>query len=94
MIKSFACKETQKIFNREYSKKLPTDIQDIAFRKLRMLNRSYTLDDLKVPPSNHLEKLKGYKSGFYSIRINNQWRICFQWEDGNIFEVEIVDYHR
>ena len=94
MIKSFACKETQKIFNREYSKKLPTDIQDIAFRKLRMLNRSYTLDDLRVPPSNHLEKLKGDKFGFYSIRINDQWRICFQWEDGNVFEVEIVDYHR
>ena len=61
MIKSFACKETQKIFNREYSKKLPSDIQNIAFRKLRMLNRSYTLDDLRVPPSNHLEKLKGDK---------------------------------
>ena len=93
MIKSFACKETQKIFNREFSKKLPSDIQVIAFRKLRMLNRSYTLDDLRVPPSNHLEKLKGDKEGFYSIRINDQWRICFKWEDGNAFEVEIVDYH-
>lgn len=93
MIKSFACKETQKIFNREFSKKLPSDIQVIAFRKLRMLNRSFTLDDLRVPPSNHLEKLKGDKEGFYSIRINDQWRICFKWEDGNVFEVEIVDYH-
>ena len=93
MIKSFACKETQKIFNREFSKKLPSDIQVIAFRKLRMLNRSYTLDDLRVPPSNHLEKLRGSKEGFYSIRINDQWRICFKWEDGNAFEVEIVDYH-
>lgn len=93
MIKSFSCKETQKIFNREFSKKLPSDIQVIAFRKLRMLNRSYTLDDLRVPPSNHLEKLKGDKEGFYSIRINDQWRICFKWEDGNAFEVEIVDYH-
>ena len=93
MIKSFACKETQKIFNREFSKKLPSDIQVIAFRKLRMLNRSYTLDDLRVPPSNHLEKLRGSKEGFYSIRINDQWRICFKWKDGNAFEVEIVDYH-
>ena len=93
MIKSFTCKETQKIFNREFSKKLPSDIHVIAFRKLRMLNRSYTLDDLRVPPSNHLEKLKGDKEGFYSIRINDQWRICFKWEDGNAFEVEIVDYH-
>ena len=93
MIKSFGCKETQKIFNREFSKKLPSDIQVIAFRKLRMLNRSYTLDDLRVPPSNHLEKLKGDKEGFYSIRINDQWRICFKWENGNAFEVEIVDYH-
>ena len=93
MIKSFACKETQKIFNREFSKKLPSDIQVIAFRKLRMLNRSYTLDDLRVPPSNHLEKLRGDKEGFYSIRINDQWRICFKWENGNAFEVEIVDYH-
>ncbi|MBQ2593678.1 MAG: type II toxin-antitoxin system RelE/ParE family toxin, partial [Candidatus Riflebacteria bacterium] len=88
-----ACKETQKIFNREFSKKLPSDIQVIAFRKLRMLNRSFTLDDLRVPPSNHLEKLKGDKEGFYSIRINDQWKICFKWEDGNVFEVEIVDYH-
>ena len=93
MIKSFGCKETQKIFNREFSKKLPSDIQVIAFRKLRMLNRSYTLDDLRVPPSNHLEKLRGDKEGFYSIRINDQWRICFKWENGNAFEVEIVDYH-
>jgi proteic killer suppression protein len=93
MIKSFACKETQKIFNREYSKKLPSDIQNIAFRKLRMLNRSYTLEDLRVPPSNHLEKLKGDKDGSYSIRINDQWRICFRWDDGNVFEVRIIDYH-
>lgn len=87
MIKSFACKESQKIFNREFFKKLPSDIQVIAFRKLRMLNRSYTLDDLRIPPSNHLEKLKDDKDGFYSIRINDQWRICFKWEDGNEFEV-------
>ena len=93
MIKSFARKETQKIFNREYSKKLPSDIQNIAFRKLRMLNRSYTLEDLRVPPSNHLEKLKGDKDGSYSIRINDQWRICFRWDDGNVFEVRIIDYH-
>lgn len=93
MIQSFSCKETQKIFNREYSKKLPPDIQDIAFRKLRMLNRSWVIDDLRIPPSNHLEKLKGDKKGIYSIRINNQWRICFIWKDGHSYDVRIVDYH-
>lgn len=93
MIKSFKCKETNKIFNRAYSKKLPGDIQDIAFRKLRMINRAYIVNDLKVPPGNRLELLRGDREGQYSIRINNQWRICFNWLDHDAYEVEIVDYH-
>jgi proteic killer suppression protein len=93
MIKNFTCKETERIFNREYSKKVPSDIQKIAFRKLRMLNRSINLQDLKIPPANRLEKLSGAREGQYSIRINDQWRICFEWRDGNAHDVEIVDYH-
>ena len=93
MIRSFKSKETQKIFDREFSAKLPENIQQIAFRKLRMLNRSYVLTDLKVPPNNRLEKLKGKRKNQYSIRINDQWRICFIWKNGDIFNVEIVDYH-
>ena len=93
MIKSFKCKETNKIFNREYSKKLPMDIQKIAFRKLKMLNRVYILDDLKMPPGNKLELLRGDRTGQYGIRINDQWRICFKWNDQDAFDVEIIDYH-
>jgi len=93
MIKSFKCKETEKIFNRNYSKKFPNDIQRIALRKLRMINHSQNLQDLKVPPGNRLEELKGKRKGQYSIRINNQWRICFKWHDNNAIEVKIVDYH-
>jgi len=93
MIKTFKCKETQKIFHRQYSKKLPRDIQKVAFRKLRMIDRSITLNDLKVPPANKLEKLSGGRKGQYSIRINDQWRICFEWIDNNALEVEIADYH-
>lgn len=93
MIKSFNCKETKKIFNRNFSKKLPHEIQKTAFRKLRMLNRSVSLNDLKVPPGNRLEKLHGSRKGQYSIRINNQWRICFEWNDNDAYNVEIVDYH-
>ena len=93
MIKSFRDKETEKIFNRQRSRKLPSDIQQIALRKLRMLNRSQSLQDLRVPPSNRLEKLLGDRQGQYSIRINNQWRICFVWKDGDAYNVEIVDYH-
>ena len=94
MIKSFKCKETEKIFRRSYSKKLPGDIQRTAFRKLRMIDRSMTLDDLRIPPANRLEMLSGRRKGQYSIRINDQWRICFKWIDNNALEVEIVDYHR
>ena len=80
-------------FMRRLSRKLPQDIQQVALRKLRMLNRAITLNDLRVPPANHLEKLKGDRTGQYSIRINDQWRICFVWQDGDAYDVEIVDYH-
>jgi toxin HigB-1 len=94
MIKSFKCKETAKVFSRAFSGKLPHDIQVVALRKLRMLNRATKLDDLKIPPANRLETLKGDRAGQYSIRINDQFRICFVWsEDNNAYEVEIVDYH-
>ena len=93
MIRSFRCKETEKIFNRYFSKKLPQSIQKAAFRKLRMLNRARLLQELKVPPSNHLEALKGNRKGQHSIRINDQWRICFKWEKHDAFNVQIVDYH-
>ena len=93
MIKTFKCKETEKIFCREYSKKLPRNIQKVAFRKLRMIDRSKTLIDLKVPPANRLEKLIGQRKGQYCIRINDQWRVCFKWIDNNALEVEITDYH-
>ncbi len=93
MIRSFRDKETEKIFNRQRSRKLPSDIQKITLRKLRMLNRSQSLQDLRVPPSNRLEKLSGDRQNQYSIRINKQWRICFIWEDNDAYNVEIVDYH-
>ena len=93
MIKSFTCKETEKIYNRLYSKKIPPDIQRRAMKKLWMIDASTDIKALRLPPSNQLEKLMGDRKGKYSIRINNQWRICFRWESGNAFEVEIVDYH-
>ncbi|MBI3660824.1 type II toxin-antitoxin system RelE/ParE family toxin [Candidatus Acetothermia bacterium] len=93
MIKSFREKETRKVFARQYSRKLPSDIQQIALRKLRMLNNAQTLNDLRLPPANRLEKLTGDRIGQYSIRINDRWRICFVWQDGNAYDVEIVDYH-
>jgi proteic killer suppression protein len=93
MIRNFRDREAEKIFQREFSRKLPQDIQRRAFRKLRMLNRAETLDDLRIPPNNRLEQLRGDREGQYSIRINQQWRICFEWHDGDAFAVEIVDYH-
>lgn len=93
MIKSFRCKETEKIFHREYSRELPENIQKVALRKLRMIHQSQTREDLKVPPANRLEKLSGNRKGQYSIRINDQWRICFEWHENNAINVEIVDYH-
>lgn len=93
MISSFKNKETQRIWDGERVKSIPFDIQEIGRRKLRMLNNSQSLADLMIPPSNKLEKLKGTLKDFYSIRINNQWRIIFKWKDGNAKEVEIIDYH-
>lgn len=93
MIRSFKSKETEKIFNRQRSRKLPPTIQQVALRKLRMLNRATTLQDLRVPPANRLEKLGGDRTGQHSIRINDQWRICFEWREADAYEVEIVDYH-
>lgn len=93
MIRGFKDREAEKVFNGRFSKKLPHDIQRIAERKLIMLHRSSSLDDLRVPPANRLEALKGNRTGQYSIRINDQWRICFEWRDDGVYEVEIVDYH-
>ncbi|MFC1824954.1 type II toxin-antitoxin system RelE/ParE family toxin [Thermodesulfobacteriota bacterium] len=93
MIENFKCRETEKIFKRQFSRKLPQNIQKTAFRKLRMLNRSSTINDLKVPPANRFEALSGNREGQYSIRINDQWRICFKWQKGKVYDVEIVDYH-
>ena len=94
MIISFASKETEKIWEGERIKKIPLEIQKVGRRKLRMLNNSQDINDLKVPPSNRLEKLEGKLKDFYSIRINNQWRIIFQWDNGQAKEVKIIDYHK
>ncbi len=93
MIISFGSKETEKIWNGERVAKLPMEIQTIGRRKLRILNNSQNIADLRIPPSNRLEKLSGNLKDFYSIRINDQWRIIFQWHNGQAAEVEIVDYH-
>ena len=93
MIKSFKDKDTQKIYNQEFSKSLPNQIQKIALRKLLMIDNAETLDDLRIPPANKLEGLKGDRVGQYSIRINNQYRICFEYKDGDFYNVEIIDYH-
>lgn len=93
MIKSFGDKETEKIWNGIQSRKLPPDIQNVARRKLRMINNAQNINDLRIPPANRLEKLSGNLSEFYSIRINNQWRIIFKWENENASEIQIIDYH-
>jgi len=93
VIKSFGDKETKKIYQREFSKKFPVDIQKIGLRKLRMLNNSHSLQDLKAPPGNRLEKLRGERQGQYSIRINEQWRLCFVWRENDAYKVEITEYH-
>ena len=93
MIKGFADKETEKIYNQTFSKKLPQSIQRIALRKLIMIDNAGCLEDLRVPPANRLEQLHGDREGQYSIRINDQFRICFRAEGNNFFGVEIVDYH-
>ena len=93
MIKSFKCKESEKILSRNYSKKFPHTIQRSALRKLRMLNRTKNLNDLRIPPGNKLESLKGDREGQMSIRINVQWRVCFEWHKNDAYNVEITDYH-
>ena len=93
MIRSWADAEAEKIFNLQRSRKLPTDIQRVALRKLLMLDAAVTIQDLTIPPANRLEKLKGDREGQWSIRINDQWRVCFAWREGNAYDVEIVDYH-
>jgi proteic killer suppression protein len=93
MIQIFADRETEQIWRGERSRKLPGDIQGIALRKLRLLHAARVLQDLRVPPGNRLEALKGNRTGQWSIRINDQWRICFRWDEGGPHDVEIVDYH-
>jgi len=85
--------ETLKIYQRQRSRKLPSDIQQIALRKLRMINNAVSINDLRVPPANRLEKLSGNRAGQWSVRINDQWRVCFQWEGSDPFDVEIADTH-
>ena len=93
MIQSFACNDTEKLFQREHVRKLPHEIQRTAMRKLWILDAAPDLGALRVPPGNRLEALKGNRSGQHSIRINDQWRICFRWHEGNAYDVEIADYH-
>lgn len=94
MIKSFVDKETEKVFLRQFSRRLPPELQRVAQRKLAMLDAAERLDDLRIPPGNRLEKLSGDREGQYSIRISDRWRVYFEWRDGDAYEVEIVDYHR
>jgi proteic killer suppression protein len=94
MIKSFKNKETEKIYRQQVSRKYPRDIQQIAIRKLRMINNAKSINDLRIPPANRLEKLSGNRKGLYSIRINDQWRVCFTWKAGEAYDVEITDYHK
>lgn len=93
MIKSFGDSEAEKIWNGNRSKKLPNEIQDVARRKLRMINNAQDVNDLRIPPANRFEKLKGDLQEYHSIRINNQWRIIFQWINNDAYEIKIVDYH-
>ena len=93
MIQSFRCKETEKIWNEQHSRKLPGTIQQKALRKLQILNAAVALETLRIPPGNRLEALKGDRAGQYSIRINDRWRICFRWQSRHAYDVEIVDYH-
>jgi proteic killer suppression protein len=93
VIVSFACAETEQIFRGQRSRRLPPNIQNVARRKLEYLHRARTLEDLRMPPGNRLEALKGNRTGHHSIRVNDQWRICFVWHSGNAKRVEIVDYH-
>ena len=93
MIRSFRCSETEKLYHRSRSRKLPQSIQRVAMRKLWVLDAATDLNELRVPPSNRLEALRGDRKGQHSIRVNQQWRVCFRWRAGDAYEVEIVDYH-
>ncbi len=93
VIKTFKNDDTEKIYQRQRSRKFPADIQQVTLRKLRMLNNSVSINDLRVPPANRLEKLSGNRAGQWSIRINDQWRICFRWEGSDAYDVEVTDYH-
>jgi len=93
VIKTFKDAESEKIYQRERSRKLPSDIQQVALRKLRMINNAININDLRIPPANRLEKLSGDRAGQHSIRINDQWRICFEWRGSDALNVEITDYH-
>ena len=93
MIRSFKDAEAERLYARRRSNKLPTDIHHVALRKMRMLNTALNLNDLRIPPANRLEKLSGNRAGRHGIRINDQWRLCFEWRDGDAYEVEIADYH-
>lgn len=93
MIKSFAADDTQRLFAREPVRRYPAELHKIMLRKLLVVDAADQVQDLRAPPGNHLAKLRGDRAGQYSIRINDQWRICFRWKDGNAYDVEIVDYH-
>lgn len=93
MIKSFRDKDTRRLFDRERIARWPPEVQKAALRKLLIIDAADELGDLRVPPGNRLEKLSGDRAGSYSIRVNDQWRICFQWREGDAFEVEVTDYH-
>ncbi len=93
MIRGFACLETERLFNDEASRRLPTQIQQVARRKLLLVHQARRLEDLRAPPGNRLEALKGGRAGQHSVRINDQWRLCFRWRGEDAYDVEIVDYH-
>ncbi|MBW7899597.1 Toxin HigB-1 [Candidatus Brocadiaceae bacterium B188] len=93
MIKSFQSKDTEKLFNRTFVSKFPLELRRTALKKLLLLDAAERVEDLKVPPGNRLEKLSGNRQGQHSIRINDQWRICFRWRQGDAYDVEIIDYH-
>lgn len=93
MIQSFADRDTERLFRRERVRRFPVELQRVMLRKLSLVDAAELLDDLRVPPGNRLEKLKGDRAGQHSIRVNDQWRICFRWKDGNAYDVQIADYH-
>ena len=93
MIQSFADRDTERLFQRERVRRFPAELHRTMLRKLGLVDAAEQLEDLRVPPGNRLEKLKGGRAGQHSIHVNDQWRICFRWKDGNAFDVEIVDYH-